>query len=42
MLNNKILALATIMACLISLLHIFFCFDVYDDIATWYAPILGD
>jgi len=38
--KNKILALAIIMACLISLLHIFFCFDVYDDIAACYAPMV--
>ena len=35
--NNRILVSAIITACLISALHIFFCFDVYDDIATCYA-----
>ena len=37
--KNKILGLGIILACLISALHIFFCFDVYDDIAAWYAPM---
>jgi len=39
MFSNKkwILGLAITLACLISLLHIFFCFDVYDDIAACYA-----
>jgi len=37
--RNRILGLAAILACLISALHIFFCFDVYDDIAAWYAPM---
>lgn len=32
-----ILGLALTLACLISLLHIFFCFDVYDDVAACYA-----
>jgi hypothetical protein len=35
--KNKILGLAVILACLISTLHIFFCFDAYDDIAACYA-----
>ena len=35
--NNRILVSAVITACLISALHIFFCFDVYDDIAACYA-----
>jgi len=39
MFSNKkwILGLAITLACLISALHIFFCFDVYDDIAAYYA-----
>ncbi len=39
MFSNKkwILGLAITLACLISILHIFFCFDVYDDIAACYA-----
>ncbi len=38
-LSNRKLVLGSAMtlACLISLLHIFFCFDVYDDIAACYA-----
>ena len=36
---NKILTSAAIIACIISALHIFFCIDVYDDIAAWYAPM---
>ena len=38
--KNKILGSGIILACLISTLHIFFCFDVYDDIAAWYAPMV--
>jgi hypothetical protein len=37
--KNRILGLATTMAFLISLLHVFLCFDVYDDIAAWYGPM---
>jgi len=37
--KNRILIWTIILACLISILHIFFCFDVYDDIAAWYAPM---
>lgn len=37
--KNKILGLGVILACLISALHIFFCFDIYDDIAAYYAPM---
>ncbi len=37
--KNRILGLGIVLACLISALHIFFCFDVYDDIAAWYAPM---
>lgn len=35
--KNKILMCSIISSCLISALHIFFCFDVYDDIASCYA-----
>ena len=38
--KNRILGLAVVLACLIGALHIFFCFDVYDDIAAWYAPMV--
>ncbi|MDD5597921.1 MAG: hypothetical protein PHV82_08250 [Victivallaceae bacterium] len=37
--KNKILILTVALACFISALHIFFCIDVYDDIAAWYAPM---
>lgn len=37
--KNKILGLGIILACLLSALHLLFCFDAYDDIAAWYAPI---
>ncbi|MDD5698066.1 MAG: hypothetical protein PHH77_05570 [Victivallaceae bacterium] len=37
---NRILTGAILLAGLISLLHILFCFDLYDDIAAWYAPMV--
>ncbi|MFA6716020.1 MAG: hypothetical protein WCS27_11635 [Victivallaceae bacterium] len=37
--KNKILILTVASACFISALHIFFCIDLYDDIAAWYAPM---
>jgi hypothetical protein len=38
--KNWILASGITLACLISALHIFFSFDIYDDIAAWYAPMV--
>lgn len=37
--KNWILSATGFIAVFISLLHIFLCIDVYDDIAAWYAPM---